>query len=136
MLLRRGFLLAALAGAGVLAAAWYFGNGGGETGAATEAASGNIAVYQRVDPGTAATERASRRRRATLSGLQTTIPDTLGYDERTAIYALEDGGFRVRVMYRKVSDSSQEGVVVQQLPRGNLTRRVGWIVTIVVGIIR
>lgn len=69
----------------------------------------------------------------TLSGLQTTIPETLGYDERTAVYAIEDGGFRVRVMTRKVTDSALEGVVVQQLPRGGITRRVGWIVTIVVG---
>jgi hypothetical protein len=70
------------------------------------------------------------------SGLQTTVPDTLGYDERAAVFALEQGGFRVRVMNHEVSRVSEEGVVVQQLPRGGVTRRVGWIVTIVVGRLR
>jgi beta-lactam-binding protein with PASTA domain len=39
-------------------------------------------------------------------------------------------------MNRRVSDSSDEGIVVQQLPRGGLTRRVSWTVTIVVGRLR
>jgi eukaryotic-like serine/threonine-protein kinase len=72
----------------------------------------------------------------TISGIQTTVPETLDQSERNAILTLENGGFRARVMTRKVSDSSDEGVVVQQLPRGGVTRRVGWIVTIVVGRLR
>lgn len=67
------------------------------------------------------------------SGIQTTVPDTLGYPERTAIYALENGGFRVRVMEHKVASLREEGIVVQQLPRGGVTRRLGWIITIYVG---
>jgi PASTA domain len=78
-------------------------------------------------------ERGVRSRVQRFYGLQTTIPDTVGYNEKNAMYALEDGGFRVRVMQRRVSASREQGVVVQQLPRGGQTRRVGWIVTIVVG---
>lgn len=72
----------------------------------------------------------------TTSGLQTTVPGTLGLDAATAAFTLEEGGFRVRVMSRIVSDSRDEGIVVQQLPREGVTRRVGWIVTIVVGRLR
>jgi hypothetical protein len=129
----RVIYLAALLGAGALGAAWYL-NGGSESGEAE--GTSYIAAYDAGEPEPVVDRRGPGRKVKTLSGLQTTVPDTLGYDERTAVYALEDGGFRVRVMYRKVSDPSQEGVVVQQLPRGNLTRRVGWIVTIVVGMIR
>jgi hypothetical protein len=78
---------------------------------------------------------AATKIRAT-SGLQTTVPDTVGYDEQVAIFTLEEGGFRVRVMTRKVADAREEGVVMQQLPRGGLTRRVNWTVTIVVGKLR
>lgn len=78
-------------------------------------------------------ERGSESRVKRFYGLQTTVPDTVGYNEKNAIFALEDGGFRVRVMQRKVSTIRDEGVVVQQLPRGGQIRRVGWIVTIVVG---
>jgi hypothetical protein len=78
-------------------------------------------------------ERGSKSRGKRFYGLQTTVPDALGYDEKNAIFVLEEGGFRVRVMQRKVSTMRDEGVVLQQLPRGGQTRRVGWIVTIVVG---
>jgi hypothetical protein len=73
---------------------------------------------------------------ARSSGLQTAVPDVLGYDEKVATFALEQGGFRVRVMERAVVATDDEGVVVQQLPPGGVTRRVGWIVTIVVGKLR
>jgi hypothetical protein len=39
-------------------------------------------------------------------------------------------------MYHKVSTARDEGIVVQQLPRGGVTRRLDWIVTIVVGVLR
>jgi hypothetical protein len=78
-------------------------------------------------------ERRAKTRVKRFSGLQTVVPETVGYNEKNAIFALEQGGFRVRVMQRKVSTTGEEGVVLQQLPRGGLTRRVGWIVTIFVG---
>jgi serine/threonine-protein kinase len=71
----------------------------------------------------------------TTSGLQGTVPDTVGQNEATATLALEDAGYRVRLMTRTVSTRRQEGVVVQQLPTGG-TRRIGSTVTIVVGRLR
>ena len=69
----------------------------------------------------------------TTSGTQTTVPDVVGQDEATAAFTVEQGGFRVRVTNRTASDPSEEGIVVQQLPRGGVTRRTGSTVTIVVG---
>jgi hypothetical protein len=128
---RIGVALAALV-VGALAAAWHF-RGGDEPPRLEQAP-----VLVEFRPGDTArpveNRRASRMMRR--SGLQTTVPDTLGYDEQTAIRVLEDGGFRVRVMNWKVASLRDEGTVVQQLPRGGVTRRVDWIVTIVVGIPR
>jgi beta-lactam-binding protein with PASTA domain len=66
---------------------------------------------------------------------QGTVPDTVGQDEQSASFTLEDAGFRVRSQERTVTDSSQDGIVVQQIPRGG-TRRTGTTVTIVVGRLR
>jgi beta-lactam-binding protein with PASTA domain len=71
----------------------------------------------------------------TTSGLQGTVPDTVGQNEATATFTLEDAGYRVRPMTRTVSDRRQDGTVVQQLPTGG-TRRIGSTVTIVVGRLR
>jgi PASTA domain len=68
----------------------------------------------------------------TTSGLQGTVPDTVGQNEATATSTLEGAGYRVRQMTRTVSTRREEGVVVQQLPSGG-TRRIGSTVTIVVG---
>lgn len=111
---------------GVLAAAAFLWTRGDEP--AVEAAP--VVVAAPGDPEAAVTPV---RRYNAPSGIQTTVPDTLGYPERTAIYALENGGFRVRVMEHKVAALRDEGVVVQQLPRGGVTRRLGWIITIYVG---
>ena len=129
--MRIAVLLSALA-LGTLGAAWYF-SAGEETVQAQPASP--VSQLPINETGRPQEDRSSRVVWKT-SGLQTTVPDTLGYDERTAVFALEQGGFRVRVMSHKVSRLSEEGVVVQQLPRGGVTRRVGWIVTIVVGRLR
>jgi PASTA domain len=68
----------------------------------------------------------------TTSGLQGTVPDTVGQNEATATSTLEGAGYRVRLMTRTVSTRREAGVVVQQLPTGG-TRRIGSTVTIVVG---
>jgi hypothetical protein len=68
----------------------------------------------------------------TTSGLQGTVPDTVGQDEATAASTLEEAGYRVRLMTRTVSTRREDGVVVQQLPTAG-TRRIGSTVTIVVG---
>ena len=126
--MRFGFVGLAVA---ALAAAWYLGVRPNETVIPEEAPAASD-VQLRVER-SQADEYAAAQRVTAFSGLQTTVPDTLGYDERTATRTLEDGGFRVRVMEHKVSSASDEGVVVQQLPRAGVTRRVGWIITIVVG---
>jgi len=126
---RIGVVLAALV-IGALAASWYFR--GGDKTAEAEPAS-QLVEFQ---PGEPPSEDTGPTRVTHTSGLQTTVPDTLGYEEATAAQALEQGGFRVRVMYHQVSTVREEGIVVQQLPRGGVTRRVDWIVTIVVGTLR
>jgi PASTA domain len=125
---RFGFVALAVA---ALAAAWYFGVRPNETVLPEEVPAASD-VQLRVDEPRSEDYEVVQRVTA-FNGLQTTVPDTLGYDERTATRTLEDGGFRVRVMEHKVSSASDEGVVVQQLPRAGVTRRVGWIITIVVG---
>lgn len=118
----------------VPAAAWYFIDRGESVEQEEVASDGGLALQG--DPAASSVEERGQARVTTTFGLQTTVPDTVGFDEKTAAFTLEEGGFRVRVMGRKVSDSRDEGIVVQQLPRGGVTRRVNWIVTIVVGRLR
>jgi PASTA domain len=125
---RFGFVGLAVA---ALAAAWYFGVRPNGTVIPEEAPAVSDVQLRVEEPRTG--DYAAAQRVTAFSGLQTTVPDTLGSDERTAARTLEDGGFRVRVMKHKVTRASDEGVVVQQLPRAGVTRRVGWIITIVVG---
>jgi PASTA domain len=124
----RAILVAALLAVGAAAGWWYFSDPG-----ETEEPEAAPSVVSFGEPGVGESPPAQVR---TISGIQTTVPETVGQNERTAVFTLETGGFRVRVMTRKVADSGAEGVVVQQLPRGGVTRRVGWIVTIVVGRLR
>jgi hypothetical protein len=125
---RFGFVALAAA---ALAAAWYFGVRPNETVLPEEVPAASDVQLRVGEPRPEDYEVVQRV--TAFNGLQTTVPDTLGLDERTATRALEDGGFRVRVMEHKVSRASDVGVVVQQLPRAGVTRRVGWIITIVVG---
>jgi PASTA domain len=120
-------LLVALALSGA-AASWYLATRG-ETEESREAVSARFAGEGERP----LEERRVKSRVERFSGLQTVVPETVGYNEKTAIFTLEQGGFRVRVMERQVSATREEGVVLQQLPRGGQTRRVGWIVTIFVG---
>jgi PASTA domain len=125
--------LAALLGAVVVAAAaaaWYFATKDESSPPQPLAAPTGYAELNHA-PGPATKPVVSSALRS--PGLQTTVPDTLGFSERQATYALEAGGFRVRVMTHAVASASERGIVVQQLPRAGVTRRVGWTVTIVVG---
>jgi hypothetical protein len=124
-------LLAVLLSA--LGGAWYFGVRS-ETPQAEQVP--GVAAFESGSSESSREHREAATKIRTTLGLQTAVPDTEGLDERTAVFTLEEGGFRVRVMTRKVRDSREEGVVVQQLPRGGVTRRVNWTVTIVVGRLR
>jgi hypothetical protein len=130
--LRPLLLLLAVATSG-LAAAWYFaGRDEKVEGVESETVPGAVGFGQDE------TSRGPRMRTnavTTTSGLQGTVPDTVGQNEATATFTLEDAGYRVRPMTRTVSDRRQDGTVVQQLPTGG-TRRIGSTVTIVVGRLR
>jgi hypothetical protein len=112
-----------------LAAAWYFADGDKTV---------EMVETDTVPAVVLGEEEASRgpqmRTNAvtTTSGLQGTVPDTVGQNEATATSTLEGAGYRVRLMTRTVSTRREAGVVVQQLPTGG-TRRIGSTVTIVVG---
>jgi eukaryotic-like serine/threonine-protein kinase len=127
---RRWLLLIAIVLA-ALAASWYLADRDGNVTPEEVPSASAVGVEGGDVEPSPDTGRQTKVR--TFYGLQTAVPETVGMDERNAIFAIEEGGFRARVMTRKVSASSDEGVVLQQLPRGGLTRRVGWIVTIIVG---
>jgi eukaryotic-like serine/threonine-protein kinase len=126
---RKQLLLIAVALAALAASLWYFGGRTQNETVETDTVTSGAGLSQE--------ERSSGPRMrtsavTTTSGLQGTVPDTVGQNEATATFTLEDAGYRVRLMTRTVSVRNQDGVVVQQLPTGG-TRRIGSTVTIVVG---
>jgi serine/threonine-protein kinase len=127
--LRPVLLLLAVA-VSALAAAWYFADGDETVESETVPAVVGLGKEEASRGPQMSTNAVT-----TTSGLQGTVPDTVGQNEATATLALEDAGYRVRSMTRTVSTRRQEGVVVQQLPTGG-TRRIGSTVTIVVGRLR
>ena len=127
--LRPVLLLLAVA-VSALAAAWYFADGDETVESETVPAVVGLGKEEASRGPQMSTNAVT-----TTSGLQGTVPDTVGQNEATATLALEDAGYRVRLMTRTVSTRRQEGVVVPQLPTGG-TRRIGSTVTIVVGRLR
>jgi hypothetical protein len=125
----RPLLLLLAVALGALAAAWYFADGD-ETVEMVESETAPIVGLREEEGSRGPQMRTSAV--TTTSGLQGTVPDTVGQDEATATSTLEGAGYRVRLMTRTVSTRREEGVVVQQLPTGG-TRRIGSTVTIVVG---
>lgn len=63
----------------------------------------------------------------------TLVMDVVGQDQETATQTLRDAGFRVEVIRRVVEDPAEDGVVVEQQPRGGSRAPEGAIVTIFVG---
>ena len=61
-----------------------------------------------------------------------TVPDVTGLDEGDARAALRGDGFDVEVVDQPTDDSSQDGVVIDQSPRGSTDAREGSTVTITV----
>jgi beta-lactam-binding protein with PASTA domain len=125
---------------GALAAAWYFASRD-ETVEADRVPSvvglEQDAAERRLDDRAFSRgEKQTTTSVVTTFGTQTTVPDVVGQNRATATFTVEEGGFRVRVTNRVVSRRSEEGVVVQQLPRGGVTRRTGTTVTLVVGTLR
>ena len=114
-----------------LAAGWYFADGD-ETVEVVESETAPIVGLGEDEASRG--PQMSTNAVTTTSGLQGTVPDTVGQNEATATSTLEGAGYRVRLMTRTVSTRREAGVVVQQLPTGG-TRRIGSTVTIVVGIL-
>jgi beta-lactam-binding protein with PASTA domain len=119
---------------GAVAASWYFA-GRDETVEADVEVPGVTGPF---DPSNTVSRGEAQTTRVvtTTFGTQTTVPDVVGQDEATATFTVEEGGFGVRVTNRTVPDSSEKGIVVQQLPRGGVTRRTESTVTLVVGRLR
>jgi serine/threonine-protein kinase len=63
----------------------------------------------------------------------TTVPDVVGNDQQAATSELQNAGFTVQVLRVPVTDSSQEGVVVDEQPAGGARAPSGSQVTIYVG---
>ena len=61
------------------------------------------------------------------------VPDVVDSTEEEATATLEDAGFEVRVREQAVTDTAQDGVVLDQSPAPDEERRQGSRVTIVVG---
>ena len=61
------------------------------------------------------------------------VPDVVDSTEEEATATLEDAGFEVRVREQTVTDTAQDGVVLDQSPAPDEERRQGSRVTIVVG---
>jgi hypothetical protein len=125
----RPLLLLLAVALSALAAAWYFADGD-ETVEMVETDTVPAVVLGEEE--TSRGPQMSTNAVTTTSGLQGTVPDTVGQNEATATSTLEGAGYRVRLMTRTVSTRREAGVVVQQLPTGG-TRRIGSTVTIVVG---
>jgi len=64
---------------------------------------------------------------------QVSVPDVKGEQDSDAIRILQDAGFRVATEKQDVSDLDQDGVVLEQDPKGNRQAKPGDVVSIVVG---
>jgi beta-lactam-binding protein with PASTA domain len=88
----------------------------------------------------APTGRAARgaRVRITVSegpnpGAPTSIPSVVGQDQASASQALQQAGFKVVVLFRKTTDSSEAGNVLEQQPSAGRSIPAGSYVAIFVG---
>jgi Serine/threonine protein kinase len=61
------------------------------------------------------------------------VPYVVGDDIDTAKSDITNGGFTPNVVYQDIPDSSQDGLVIDQTPKGNKQAQPGSIVTIYVG---
>src|SRR5256714_1465071 len=67
------------------------------------------------------------------SATTTQVPNVVGQDQQTATNTLQNAGFQVQVIAVPASDSSQNGVVVDEQPSGGTRAPDGSAVTIYVG---
>ena len=61
------------------------------------------------------------------------VPDVIGFTEKAAVAALKAAGFNVTILYQPVNSKKDDGIVLDQHPRGGAKRPQGSNVTIIVG---
>jgi serine/threonine-protein kinase len=61
------------------------------------------------------------------------VPNVVGDGEAAAVSTVQAAGYRVRITYRNVSNSSKNGLVLSQSPRANATAKADAVVTLVIG---
>ena len=69
----------------------------------------------------------------TTGASQAAVPDVVGLDVAMAQSTLEGEGFVANVVERPTTDPSEDGIVLQQSPRGGARTPSGAAVTIFVG---
>jgi beta-lactam-binding protein with PASTA domain len=90
-----------------------------------------------VSPSGGSAPRGSRVRVSVSNGpnpaAAATIPKVVGQDQAAAATALRDAGFKPLVLFRKTTDSSKDGFVLEQQPAANTSIPRGSYVAIFVG---
>jgi eukaryotic-like serine/threonine-protein kinase len=63
----------------------------------------------------------------------TPVPNVVGQDQATAANNIKDAGFKIVVLNRPVTNQNQDGIVVDEQPRGGFGIPAGSQVTIFIG---
>ncbi len=88
-------------------------------------------------PATGTAPRGSRVRVSVSEGpnpaAATTVPNVVGQDQTSAASALSQAGFKVLVLFRKTSNQSQDGTVIDEQPAAGASIPGGSYVAIFVG---
>ena len=62
-----------------------------------------------------------------------TVPNVVGQDQATAVTTLRQAGFKVLVLFRKTTNQSQDGLVIDEQPAAGASIPRGSYVAIFVG---
>lgn len=89
-------------------------------------------VGQSPEAGAAVRDGGTVTLRVSTGTAEVTVPDVVGFDEAAARLQLESAGFDVRVTDQSTTDPAEDGLVVEQTPRGGSTARERALVTIIV----
>jgi beta-lactam-binding protein with PASTA domain len=90
-------------------------------------------VAQSPSPGSSAVPGATITLSVSKGPKTRPVPDVTSQDQTSAQEQLKASGFRVRIVTQPVTDSSQDGIVLNQDPQGGTEAAPGTVVTIVVG---
>jgi len=90
-------------------------------------------VAQSPSPGSSAVPGATITLSVSKGPKTKPVPDVTSQDQTSAQEQLKASGFRVRIVTQPVTDSAQDGIVLNQDPQGGTEAAPGTVVTIVVG---